>query len=532
MKKGKSLFYVAVFMLLLAGCQDYNSTPVPTETVAPTATSIPEPTASPTPTAIPTPTEIVAPETMVTPTESPIHEHTWESKSTEATCTTNGSTWMECSCGETKDTVELFALGHITITNTIQEPTFEEDGLWEEVCTVCGEVVNAGTTTHEHIWEEKSKAATCTEAGSTWLECICGEQKNVVELPATDHEYEIVITKEVTVEEEGTYEDRCIACGAVGRTGIIEKLKPTPTPKPTSTPKPTTTPKPTATPTPDPFEEYTWWDVNHELIYYTDESKTKVEKIWYDLNLVMEYQYIENFSDEITGEQIDVYVYDYPSHDAKILHTIKTYPVPTSTIRGQIRVLERCVETGWYKVLLVEDDNDNHTIGYVDDEYMKCPYPSGSTNTGKYVPSNEYCQLEIPYLGPTHELKQPKDKTVSVGKSAYSNVVSKSRSLFFALYNPTLSSKASVGAQVVGIFSVENPDIVKINESDFYNSEYGHFALNGMYFVDYTGKSVGTTTITLTEYEISNYQYNDGNPTFDLGKKINEVSFDITVTEQ
>lgn len=529
MKKGKSLFYVTVFMMLLAGCQDYNSTPVPTETVAPTATSIPEPTPTPLPTASPTPTEIP-------------HEHTWESKSTEATCTTNGSTWSECECGETKDTVEIFAIGHTTVTNTLREATEAEDGLWEEVCIVCEEVIDSGTIAyvHEHTWEEKSLAATCTEAGSTWFECVCGEQKDIVELPATDHiAYEKVITKEPTVDEEGTYEMRCTACEAVMETGTIEKLKPTPTPKPTSTQKPTATPKPTAIPRKDPMEEYTWWDVNHEMIRYTDESCTEVERIWYDLNLVMEYITLENFSDEVLGYFVDIPVYDYPSHDANIIATIENrYYDDGTVIRGQAKALKRCVETGWYYVEYAEGQAKGGRVyyGYVDDEYMRAGAKSGTTTNGLHCPMYEYSQPEL-YLGPNHELAKPSDLIISVGANKKISVSAKSINLYYMLYEPDLHMSSYEDGEIhhIGVFSVEDTSIAELSglEYLFYNNKIGYFdtITNRSYSSYFTGKSVGTTTITLTEYEIYNYQYNDRNPTFDLGQKINEVSFDITVTE-
>lgn len=97
---------------------------------------------------------------------------------------------------------------------------------------------------HTHEWVKKEESATCAKEGKSWEECLCGEIQNVVNAPATGHvEYTYRVTKEPTVEQEGTYENVCNVCQAVVSSGSIPKLTPTPTPSPTATPTPTPVPE-------------------------------------------------------------------------------------------------------------------------------------------------------------------------------------------------------------------------------------------------------------------------------------------------
>lgn len=185
------------------------NTPEPTNTPVPTAepTKEPEPTieptAEPTPTAAPVPTE--EPTATPTPTEVP-HEHTWVGKDMPATCTENGKTWEECECGEIRDELVREATGHGALTYTVlTEPTVDAEGAYEEVCEICGAVVNKGSI--------DKLAPTPTPSPSP--------------VPTS--------TPTPTATPVPTS---------------------TPTPKPTATPVPTSTPtpEPTATPTPEPVQ--------------------------------------------------------------------------------------------------------------------------------------------------------------------------------------------------------------------------------------------------------------------------------------
>ena len=443
-------------------------------------------------------------------------------------------------------------------------PTIEPTATTAPTATVTPEPTATSTPTpteppHEHTWVLTEVAATCTTDGSTVETCECGEEQNAATIPALGHVTEKKVTKEATVDEEGAWEEACAVCGEVVDSGKVDKLVPTatpspeptatPTPKPTSTPKPTATPKPTKKPTPTatpkptstpaptriPVESYTWWDVNHELIRYTDESHTKIEKLWYDLNLASEYIVLYNYSD-VKGAPQEVKVYDYPSYDAKVVDTMelveKDLDNPTISKRyrrGQEKVTHRCVETGWYRVLY-----NGNKIGYVDDEYVYCGFAFGGTADGRHYPAVEYCQFEMPYIGHTHELKQPEDITIAVGENVYHDVRPKSLNLYYYQYFPELRDYYEENAKLVGVFSVEDSTIVEIipdRWNGFYQEGLGCYMLNGAYRAYFTGKKAGTTAVILTEYEISNYQYNDGKPTFTLEEQTNQVTFTITVTE-
>lgn len=477
----KNLLFCIITALSLVGLSACNK--APEEVMIPTTI----PTVTITPTAIPTPTEIP-------------HEHTWEAKSAEATCTTNGSTWSECTCGATKDVVEIFATGHTTTINTIKEPTFEEDGLWEEVCSECHEVVNTGSMAHEHIWEEKSKEATCAEAGSTWIECVCGEKKDIVELPTIEHiAYEKVITKEPTVTEEGLYEMRCTACGKVGDTGTIEKSKPTPTPKPTNTPKPTATPKPTKAPEPTkvPLDNYTWIDCGGYYIYNRCVDK---------------------------GVEVNVNVYDYPSKNSKVIHTL----VP---INSYVLALERCVETGWYKVQI---PNNAKEIGYVDDEYMRSVsidfvnFPISEYTTAERQQYIDFTQFEPPYLGTEPKLKELGTVTIHPSTKKYSLSIFQAAPYLYCKMYPDCSGPNQYRILIAAIADTSIAEIT----ADYYNESIGYYsflAAYRSYGIDVSPKKKGATTITVTEYEISNYSENGGNPTFTLGKAVNTMTFPLVI---
>ncbi len=414
---------------------------------------------------------------------------------------------------------------------------------------------------HVHTWTEKETAPTCTSDGLYWEECDCGEKQKETRIPSTGHgETTYSVVAEPAVDTEGKYETTCNICSMVIESGVLPKLTPTPEPnvtlKPTATstpvptkeptaapteipeptatatPKPTKAPKPTEKPKEDriPVEDYTWWDVNHELIRYKDESCTEVIKTYYDLNLASERIYLYNYSD-LKGEPIDVPVKDYPSADAKTIATIPTFPLKSTTsIRGTVQAIERCLETGWYKVCYEKGDNGKDLIGYVDDEYVKFNTAVGFTADGHHYPALEYCQFEMPYLGPKHELKQPENLTLTVGESKKHIVKPKSLNLFYQLYYPSLSKEKGT-ARTIGVYLVENPTVAEIKNCDYYKEGLGYYDINGSYGAKFIAKTPGTTSVTLTEYEISDYQYNDGNPTFVLGDIINTVIFNIIVTE-
>ncbi len=67
---------------------------------------------------------------------------------------------------------------------------------------------------HEHAYEDKIVAPTCTEQGYTEHTCECGDTFKDTYTEVLEHTYgEWVITKEATEDEEGLQEKECSVCG-------------------------------------------------------------------------------------------------------------------------------------------------------------------------------------------------------------------------------------------------------------------------------------------------------------------------------
>lgn len=179
----------------------------PTPTVAPTNTPVPTEEPTPVPTEEPTAEPTATPEPTVTPTSTPSptpteipHEHTWVEKDMPATCTESGKTWEECECGEIRNEVIREATGHGALEYiVVTEPTVASEGAYEEVCEICGTVVNKGSIDKLAPTPTPSPSPTPTSTPTP------------TPTPTS-----------------------------------------TPTPAPTATPTPTATPAPTATPVPTP----------------------------------------------------------------------------------------------------------------------------------------------------------------------------------------------------------------------------------------------------------------------------------------
>lgn len=258
MKKKLLSLIVILGIAGMIGCASNNQTVIPTNTplptvtptqavvptVEPTATSSPteEPTSTPLPTETPTPeptaTNTPTPEPTATPTPTEIpHEHVWNLAITEATCTTDGRSVEECTCGETQNDTVIPAPGHTWNAKVIVASCTEVGKTWQE-CS-CGAIQNeAVVPATGHAWIENKIAATCTENGKSWEECACGAIQNEAVISATGHvEYTYRIVTSPSVAEAGMYENVCNACGTVVESGSIPKLTPTPTPSPSPTPK-------------------------------------------------------------------------------------------------------------------------------------------------------------------------------------------------------------------------------------------------------------------------------------------------------
>ena len=71
----------------------------------------------------------------------PEHEHKFEEKVVDATCTTDGQKYKVCSCGAKTEVEKIPAKGHGELELKVEEPTEEKEGHYNYVCPVCKEVV-------------------------------------------------------------------------------------------------------------------------------------------------------------------------------------------------------------------------------------------------------------------------------------------------------------------------------------------------------------------------------------------------------
>ena len=294
------------------------------------------------------------------------------------------------------------------------------------------------------------------------------------------------------------------------------------------------------------MEDYTWWNVATQLIRYKDENYDEVI-IWDHGYNKEETVTLWNYSDLKDAPQ-EVYVYDYPSYDAKVVFTLEMEPSATNDNkngkgyydRGQVQAISRCLETGWYYVKYNDPKMEDWGYGYVDDEYMKCKSDIAYGVNWEILAYPDYCQLEMPDLGP-YKLKEHEDITCKVGYNSsdykYSGIYFNrtSNALFNSYYAPDLFQP-----DTALVFAVENPEIVELHKEYktpdgivrlSYKEGLGYYHVGVNYSTDFTAKAVGTTKITVTEYLISDYNGKMENPVFNWGEAIATTSFTITVTE-
>lgn len=366
----KGSIIVAV-TLAFAGCGSKQETDIVPTLVPATATIAP--TETPVPTNTPVPTETPVP-----------HVHEWTGKETTASCTVDGKAWEECECGEIQNEVVIPATGHAEYSyQVVIEPSVENDGMYENICNTCGEVVHSGIL--ERLTPTPTPEPTATP------------------IPTS-----------------------------------------TPTPKPTSTPTPT--PKPTSTPTPSPtpvIPEYTFLELDMEgyanaYSKYVPTNELNVHSLpsmygkvigfvkigdpirvtgicnetgWYRIEYGSKTGYFSStqFS-YIPPEPMnvpawtknytftDMYEKMFAAKDASI------YMEPSKNgSKAQVRYIKgnevwvtgKCNETGWYRV------DFGGAVAYVDDDclsvyepkskYKNCPYPldswedNGKSITAYYV---------------------------------------------------------------------------------------------------------------------------------------------------
>lgn len=160
------------------------------------------------------------------------HEHSFgEGKVVKGlTCTQDGEIDCKCSkCGYIKKEITK-ATGHKSETVGAKAPTCKEDGYTgDEVCKVCHETLNKGTTipkTDSHEWGKWTieREATCTEKGEQIRKCaVCGEEE-IESLPLAKHSWDNgKVTKAPSYTKVGIKTWICSECGRT-KTTTLAKL--------------------------------------------------------------------------------------------------------------------------------------------------------------------------------------------------------------------------------------------------------------------------------------------------------------------
>lgn len=158
--------------------------------------------------------------------------HEWKEWQTTLaqTCTTDGKEERICSKCSKKEERTLKATGHKSETVGAKAPTCKEDGYTgDEVCKVCHETLNKGTTipkTDSHEWGKWTtvRESTCTEKGEQSRKCaVCGEEE-IESLPLAKHTWDNgKVTKAPSYTKVGVKTWTCKKCGKT-KTTTLAKL--------------------------------------------------------------------------------------------------------------------------------------------------------------------------------------------------------------------------------------------------------------------------------------------------------------------
>ena len=146
------------------------------------------------------------------------------------TCTTDGKEERICSKCSKKEERTLKATGHKSETVGAKAPTCKEDGYTgDEVCKVCHETLNKGTTipkTDSHEWGKWTtvRESTCTEKGEQSRKCaVCGEEE-IESLPLAKHSWDNgKVTQAPSYTKVGVKTWTCSECGKT-KTTTLAKL--------------------------------------------------------------------------------------------------------------------------------------------------------------------------------------------------------------------------------------------------------------------------------------------------------------------
>lgn len=135
--------------------------------------------------------------------------HSYTSKVTSPTCTTQGYTTYTCSkCGHSYTGNTTAALGHSSVNGGTAAVHAK--------CSRCGVTLSS---THSYT-QSVQTAATCTEKGTSKYSCSCGYSYTAQDIKALGHAEVGVVTKEPTPTSDGLMTYTCSRCGAT-RTEVI-----------------------------------------------------------------------------------------------------------------------------------------------------------------------------------------------------------------------------------------------------------------------------------------------------------------------
>lgn len=146
------------------------------------------------------------------------------------TCTTDGKEERTCAKCSEKEERTLKATGHKSETVGAKAPTCKEDGYTgDEVCKVCHETLNKGTTipkTNSHEWGKWTtvREATCTEKGEQIRKCAVCREEEIESLPLAKHSWDNgKVTKAPSYTKVGVKTWTCKKCGKT-KTTTLAKL--------------------------------------------------------------------------------------------------------------------------------------------------------------------------------------------------------------------------------------------------------------------------------------------------------------------
>lgn len=191
------------------------------------------------------------------------HTHYYDDTVVAPTCTQDGYTESECSCGASYTYNETPALGHDMPAewSVKTEATCVQAGLEVKKCSRCDYEESREIPVANHKLEETwsiTKEATCLEDGHKHHMCLtCGKSFDETVIKALGHDWNDGIYTEPTLESNGFTTYTCKRCNESYVVWDDPSTKIEPTPTPTSTPIPTATPTPEPTATPVPTVEPT-----------------------------------------------------------------------------------------------------------------------------------------------------------------------------------------------------------------------------------------------------------------------------------